>query len=301
MNNKIKEEYIELIEYIKSKFEKDENYKSKIPFLNLYYTSSKTEFINLIYEPSICIILQGTKKVEFDKKIYNLSPENFLLISSHIPAKAKVDGASIEKPYISLQIKFTLEEIYEVLKNIDLEKEKSEKKTSKSILIENINYMLLNPISRLIKLSNNKESFLTSLIIKEIIYILLTSSSSNFLKTFATEGNTANQIAKAVSEIKNSFNLNINVKKLAKKINMSESAFYAHFKKVTSMSPIQFQKKIRLEEAKEMLLNKNLEISQVAFDVGYESPSQFSREYSRMFGFSPTAHRKLLKEEVHIF
>ncbi|WP_228135583.1 helix-turn-helix domain-containing protein [Halarcobacter anaerophilus] len=85
---------------------------------------------------------------------------------------------------------------------------------------------------------------------------------------------------------------------MAKLIDMSESSLYQNFKTITSMSPIQFQKKIRLEEAKLMLLNQNIEASEVAFAVGYESPSQFSREYSRMFGMSPKAHAEFLKKEI---
>jgi AraC-like DNA-binding protein len=100
-----------------------------------------------------------------------------------------------------------------------------------------------------------------------------------------------------ISKIKENFNEKLNVKELARFIDMSESSLYDNFKTITSMTPIQFQKKIRLEEAKLMLLNQNIEASQVAFEVGYESPSQFSREYSRMFGMSPKAHAQYLREQ----
>ncbi|HDX8124298.1 TPA: helix-turn-helix transcriptional regulator, partial [Campylobacter fetus subsp. venerealis] len=104
----------------------------------------------------------------------------------------------------------------------------------------------------------------------------------------------------AIMAIKNSFNENINMKKLSKEIGISESLLYQNFKKITSLSPLQFQKKIRLEEAKNLLISTNLEASQIAFKVGYESPSQFSREYARMFGMSPKAHCNFLRDSINL-
>lgn len=159
---------------------------------------------------------------------------------------------------------------------------------------------LYEPIYRLIKLLNNSKeeiNYLSPLIIKEILFILINDKSGYFLNKFAMEGTVSNKIVHAISEIKDNFNEKLNVKELARLIDMSESSLYQNFKTITSMSPIQFQKKIRLEEAKLMLLNQNIEASEVAFAVGYESPSQFSREYSRMFGMSPKAHVQFLKQE----
>lgn len=111
------------------------------------------------------------------------------------------------------------------------------------------------------------------------------------------EGTTSNKIVKVITEIKNNFNEKLNIKKLSKLADMSESSLYQNFKTITSLSPIQFQKKLRLEEAKRMLSVRNMDISEVAFLVGYESPSQFSREYSRMFGKSPKEDIKLRHEK----
>lgn len=136
------------------------------------------------------------------------------------------------------------------------------------------------------------------LIIKEILYILLNGESGEFLKQYVMEGSITNQIVKVISEIKNNFTETLNVKELAEKFDMSESTLYHNFKKITMLSPIQFQKKLRLEEAKQLLLNQKIDVNEVAFVVGYESPSQFSREYSRMFGLPPKAHINSLKELI---
>jgi transcriptional regulator GlxA family with amidase domain len=136
--------------------------------------------------------------------------------------------------------------------------------------------------------------FMSKLFIKEIIYLLL-QNNSDFLKDYVLEGTLTSQIVKAISEIKNNYQETINMKTLAKNIGIGESTLYQNFKKITLMSPLQYQKKIRLEEARNMLINQNMEASQVAFQVGYESPSQFSREYARMFGLPPKEHMKHLK------
>lgn len=159
---------------------------------------------------------------------------------------------------------------------------------------------LYEPIGRLIRLLDKPKediAFLSELIIKEILYLLVSHEKSGaFLSQFAMEGTISNKITHSIVEIKNGFNEKLNIKKLANKIDMSESSFYQYFKTITSMSPIQYQKKLRLEEAKNMLLHQNIEASEVAFAVGYESPSQFSREYSRMFGMPPKTHIEYLQK-----
>ena len=160
---------------------------------------------------------------------------------------------------------------------------------------------LYEPILRLIKLIERPKEdidFLSPLILKEILYILVNEKSGYFLNKFAMEGTTSNKIVKAIAEIKTHFNEKLNMAALAKRIDMSESHLYQNFKTITSLSPLQFQKKLRLEEAKRMLALRNIDISEIAFLVGYESPSHFSREYSRMFGMPPKAHLKSLHSTI---
>jgi AraC-like DNA-binding protein len=202
-------------------------------------------------------------------------------------------------PYVALQIKFTLEDIYEVLKSTKSKKFAYTKNVEKGLFFDEIDMKLYEPVSRLVNLVQRPKEeveYISKLIIKEILYILIINEKSGyFLNKFAMEGTVSNKIVNAIVEIKNSFNEKLNIKELAHKIDMSESSFYQYFKTITSMSPIQFQKKLRLEEAKKMLETQNIEASEVAFNVGYESPSQFSREYSRMFGMSPKAHSEYLR------
>ncbi|QKF82611.1 AraC family transcriptional regulator [Halarcobacter ebronensis] len=272
--------------------------QTEIPNLDFYFSNEQTEFLSTIYEPSLCIILQGSKAVGFGEELYSYGTKEYLLSSTHVPAKVRILEATKETPYVSFRIRFTLDDIYDVIKNVNPKKLVISEKSEKGLFFDDINDRLYEPVYRLIKLLNRtteEVQYLSVLIIKEILFILINNKSGYFLNKFAMEGTVSNKIVHAISEIKDNFNEKLNVKELARMIDMSESSLYQNFKTITSMSPIQFQKKIRLEEAKLMLLNQKIDASEVAFAVGYESPSQFSREYSRMFGMSPKAHAQHLK------
>lgn len=303
MENLVEKLQKDALDFIETKYTLNINggLQTEISNLDFYFSDETTEFNAIVYEPSLCIILQGSKAVGFGNELYNYGPKEYLLSSTHVPAKVKVLEASKERPFVSFRIKFELEDIYDVIKNIDTQKLALDSKSEKGLFFDEINEKLYDPILRLIKLLDKEQeeiNYLSGLIIKEILFILINDKSGYFLNKFAMEGTVSNKIVKAISEIKDNFNEKLNVKELAKLIDMSESSLYQNFKTITSMSPIQFQKKIRLEEAKLMLLNQNIEASEVAFAVGYESPSQFSREYSRMFGMSPKAHAEFLKKEI---
>lgn len=302
MENSLDKYRVNLLNLIEEKYSLNINgaLQSQIPALDFYFSEIPTEFNAIIYEPSLCVILQGSKAVGFGDELYEYSPKEYLLSSTHVPAKVKILEASKEQPYVSFRIKFDLEDIYEVIKNTNSKKLALTQKSEKGLFFDELNESLYEPITRLIKLLNRPEediNFLAPFAIKEILYVLINDKSGYFLNKFAMEGTVSNKIVKAISEIKENFNEKLNIKELATLINMSESSLYQNFKTITSMSPIQFQKKLRLEEAKLMLINQNIEAAEVAFAVGYESPSQFSREYSRMFGMSPKAHSELLKNQ----
>lgn len=289
-----------LIEYIKNYCKNEGIANTSIPSLKFYMTSEQSQFRSIIYEPSLCIALQGEKAVGFGENLFGYSPSQYLLACTNIPANVKINQASKEIPFISLAISFSMEQIYEVLKEINSVKMQNKKRLEDSFCFNSLDEDLLEPISRLVRLLDKPQQtidFMYPLLIKEIIYALL-QNNSEFLKHYVLEGTITNQIVKAISQIKNNYNEVINMSDLSKDIGISEASLYQNFKKITLMSPLQYQKKIRLEEAKHMLVNQNIEASSVAFAVGYESPSQFSREYTRMFGMSPKAHSNKLKSEI---
>lgn len=274
--------------------------KTEIPFLHFFTTTTKTNFVHVIYEPSICIALQGSKEVYFGNEQKGYDEHTYLLSSTNIPANIRIEDTSKEKPYVSLKISFTLGEIYEVMKELEDNEVINKRKPEAGLFFDDLTDELLNPISRLLKLldsSKKNKDYLSKLIKKEILSILLNEKSGDFLKQYVMEGSISNQIVKVISRIKSDFSDTLNMKDIADEFDMSESSLYHNFKKITALSPLQFQKKLRLEEAKNILLTQNLDISDIAFQVGYESASQFSREYLRMFGDSPKSHQKKLKEK----
>ncbi|MDV2489689.1 MULTISPECIES: AraC family transcriptional regulator [Campylobacter] len=252
--------------------------QTDIKQLSFYTAIKPTEFLNTIYEPSICVIIQGQKAVGFGNDIYSYNPHKYLLATTYIPARIQIEKASKDQPYISLVIKLKPESIYEVIKEVGDFKIQNKKNIKNRLCFSDLDDTLLEAIAKFVKLiekPKNDAEFLSNLILKEIIYLIL-KQNGDLLKQYILEGNLANQISRAIMAIKNSFNENINMKKLSKEIGISESLLYQNFKKITSLSPLQFQKKIRLEEAKNLLISTNLEASQIAFKVGYESPSQLA-------------------------
>ncbi len=299
MNEIFEKQKDELINIILNNCKNEGNITTAISSLDFYTTTSLSQFVGIIYEPCICLALQGSKAVGFGEDMYGYNIEKYLLVSTNIPANVRIQEASKQKPYVSLKISFSLEQIYEVLKELEDFEIKSKTKAQKGLFFGDFDLNLLNPILRLVKLLDSPQKnidFMAPLIIKEILYILLNTESKEFLKQYVMEGSATNQIVKVISEIKNNFSQTLNIKELATKFNISESSLYHNFKKITMLSPLQFQKKLRLEEAKQLLLNQNIDANEVAYVVGYESPSQFSREFSRMFGLAPKTYVNSFKE-----
>lgn len=281
---------IDMIEIIKNRYKLDGAVQSEIDNLDFFFSKDPTEQINIMYEPSLCVILQGEKAVGFGDETLSYNTEEFLIASTHLPAKMKIIKASKDLPYMSLRIKFNLEDIFDLLKTTKLQEEKLDKHASKGLYFGTMNQELYESIHRLILLLKRPKEdieYLSPLLTKEVLYNLVKSKGGSFLRKFSQIGTNSNKITHVITQIKENFNEKLNIKELADSVDMSESSLYSHFKIITTMSPIQFQKNLRLEEAKQLLMFKDIEISEAAYQVGYESPSQFSREFSRMFSISP--------------
>ncbi|ATB70193.1 HTH-type transcriptional activator RhaS [Sulfurospirillum diekertiae] len=290
----------ELIKRIEAKREEDGAIKTVIPSLSFYRSSSTTEFATVIYEPSLCLVLQGSKALILGDENYSYDPSRYLLASVHMPTRVRIMEASNEKPYISLKLTFTMEDIFEVMKEA-LNKSLTPNPTPElGLCFGDMSTQVIDPITRLVRLLDtpNNIKFMAPMIIKEILYHVINDKGGNFLRKYLMDGSIVQQIVKVISKIKQDFAENINMKELAKAYGMSESSLYHNFKKVTMLSPLQFQKTLRLEEARRILLTQDLEATEVAFAVGYESPSQFSREYARMFGLPPKTYAKTIHEDT---
>lgn len=261
---------------------------TEIPELSYYKYEGHTEPITFMYEPSICVAIQGAKRVSLGDDIYVYDAHHYLITSVNLPAIYQVIEASKEKPYLGLMLKLDLKAVSQMMVDSHLPSPKV-RKASRGIAVSEISEPLLNAFQRLMDLLDSPEDIpiLSPLIQHEILYRLLIGDQGQRLRQIAMAGSHSHQIARAVNWLKECYTKPIHVQDLAAISGMSTSTFHHHFRALTAMSPLQYQKWMRLHEARRLMLTDNMDAATAAFKVGYESPSQFSREYSRLFGAPP--------------
>ncbi|MGD9826035.1 AraC family transcriptional regulator N-terminal domain-containing protein [Desulfobacter sp.] len=267
----------------------DENQvDTKIPGLRLSRWTTPTEPTSYTLESSICLIAQGTKRVLLGEDAYVYDANRFLITSVDLPVVANIIEASSEKPYLGVILEIDLKEISQLTVDSGLPVGRSGQ-AQKGMAVGRLSLPLLETFQRLIDLLTEEENIkiLAPLIKREIFFRLLTSDQGPRLQQIAASGSHSHQISKAIAWLKNNYTHPLRVNELAASAGMSKSAFHNHFKVMTSMTPLQFQKRLRLNEARRLMLTQNMDAMTATFEVGYESASQFSREYSRLFGAPP--------------
>lgn len=268
-----------------------------IPGLNLSRWNSPTPPASYTLNPSICLIAQGTKRVIVGEEAHTYDANHFLISSVDLPVIANIIEASEDAPYLGLILELDLQEISQLI--VDSEFSFNHDKEAQSgIAVGELSGSLLDAFIRLMALLDEPETIkiLAPVIKREIFYRLLMTEQGVRLNQLVTAGSHSHQISKAIDWLKNNFVKPLSVGDLASYSGMSKSAFYTHFRSMTAMTPLQFQKKLRLNEARRLMLTENLDAMATTFKVGYESPSQFSREYSRLFGAPPSKDIKALRE-----
>jgi len=268
-----------------------------IPGLFLRRYEELTEPTSYMHEPSICLVAQGAKRVILGEETYVYDAYNFLISSIDLPVIAQVIEASREKPYLGLMLKLDLKEVAQLIVDSTLPM-RNLRKARRAIAVSEISLPLLNAFLRLLDLLDEPENIpiLAPLAQREIFFRLLLSDQGPRLCQIAASGSHSQQIARAIDWLKNNFTATIRIDELAAQSGMSTSTFHHHFRALTAMSPLQFQKSLRLHEARQLMFTEHLDASTAAFQVGYESPSQFNREYSRLFGVPPLRDIKKLRQ-----
>nr|WP_320192597.1 AraC family transcriptional regulator [uncultured Desulfobacter sp.] len=267
----------------------DENQMdTKISGLRLSRWTTPTEPTSYTLESSICLIAQGAKRVLLGEDAYMYDATRFLITSVDLPVVANIVEASSEKPYLGLILEIDLKEVSQLTVDSGLPVNRSGH-AQKGMAVGQLSLPLLETFQRLIDLLDEEENIkiLAPLIKREIFFRLLTSDQGPRLQQIAASGSHSHQISRAISWLKNNYTSPLSVNELAASAGMSKSAFHNHFKVMTSMTPLQFQKRLRLNEARRLMLTENMDAMTATFEVGYESASQFSREYSRLFGAPP--------------
>ncbi|TOM84021.1 AraC family transcriptional regulator [Vibrio parahaemolyticus] len=274
-------------------------YDTPISGLRFSRWTTPTPPTSYTHNPSICLIAQGRKRVLLGEESFIYDANHFLISSVDLPIIANIIEASEEQPYLGLIMELDLTEISQLIIDSKLAFTQS-KEAQKGIAVGELSESLLDAFVRLAELLDEGQNIkiLAPIIKREIFYRLLMSEQGTRLHQIVTAGSHSHQIAKAIDWLKNNFVKPLSVGDLASYTGMSKSSFYTHFRSMTSMTPLQFQKKLRLSEARRLMLTENLDAMAATFKVGYESPSQFSREYSRLFGAPPSKDIKSLRENL---
>jgi AraC-like DNA-binding protein len=259
-----------------------------VPGLVLYQNIAPTAPNPCTYEPSLLLIPQGKKRVDLGKQSYVFGESSFLLTSIELPIISRVSIASVEKPYLAFFLKLDMGIVRDVLHTEEVRISAPPVGTRGMVLGE-ATVELLTPCLRMLRLLGARQDipFFGKLLQREIIYRLLQGPQGDRLRSVATMSDKSYLTAKAVTWLRKHFEQTLNVDELASMAGMSRSTLHHHFRGLTAMSPLQFQKQLRLHTARQKMLTEKLDAASAAFAVGYESPSQFNREYKRFFGQPP--------------
>ncbi|MEG3910924.1 AraC family transcriptional regulator [Microcoleus sp. w2-18bC1] len=265
--------------------------------LHFYRSSSPGECFHSVSIPAFCAIAQGCKEVLLGCDRYQYDPMHYLLGTVELPIASRILEATQEKPYLGLR--FDLDPTLVGSAMIEAGYPSAQRGASvKAIDVSPLDANLLDAVVRLVRLLDSPAEayMLAPLIKREIIYRLLMGEQGGRLCHIAVLGGYTHQIARAVDRLRKDFNQPLRIESIARELGMSVSSFHHHFKSVTAMSPLQFQKQLRLQEARRLMLGQNLDATSAAYRVGYDDSSHFNREYKRLFGIPPMRDVERLRE-----
>lgn len=269
-------------------------FETLVPGLTFHRSAHKTHPVSYLFAPHLCLIAQGSKHIILDTEDYIYDSNSYVVSSVDLPLVSKIIKASPTEPYLGLTLGLDLPEISKLATTLPLPNPTD--KDNRGIGVCTLSDDLSSAIERLVKLLETPADIpvLAPLIKREIYYRLLIEGQGNRLHQILSAGTQTNKISQAIDWLKTHFNQPFYTKDLADRVGMSESSFHQHFKMLTAMSPLQYQKKIRLNEAKRLMLIEKMDATTAAFEVGYDSPTQFTREYKRFFGHPPATDIKMM-------
>ncbi len=263
----------------------------------LRHSSSPTELNPGVSDPAFSVIAQGSKELYLGEERYRYDPYHYCLGTVELPVASQIIEASKERPYLSLRLELDPALVGSVMidsghtappNHIDV----------KAINVSRLDAGLLDAVVRLVRLfdSPNESQFLAPLVTREIIYRLLIGKQGDRLRHIAVLGGYTPHIARAIERLRENFDQPLRIDDIAREIGMSVSGFHHHFKAVTAMSPLQFQKQMRLQEARRLMLGEHLDAASAGYRVGYDDASYFNREYKKLFGVPPIRDVERLRE-----
>ncbi len=288
-NNLLKEKLL-------SRLPEPGRYPTAIKGLTISRRHDAKELQNCVYNPLVAVVVQGSKRSVIGSEEYRYGENHCLVIGVDIPSANHVITASPEKPFLAVTLdldKYLITQLAAEIPPSTIARNNA----YKGMAVAEVDPDVMDAFLRLIELLDNPEQIpvLAPLIIREIHYRLLIGPQGERLRMVNTIGTQSNQVARTITWLRDNYKAPLQVDELARKANMATSTFHRHFRQVTTISPLQFQKHLRLYEAQRLMLVENEDASIAALEVGYESPTQFNREYKRMFGEPPHRHVSRLR------
>ena len=265
----------------------DGNTQTAIANMSLYCSRVTTGPMQAMYEPSLCVVVQGEKLATLGSSTFAYNSAHYLVVALDLPLTCSITAASEADPYFGLRVKLDVDVLRALI--LDMPPGLRQSCSISGLSLGTVTPDLLDPLVRLMRLLSQPEDIpvMAPLIEREILYRLMRGPDAEILHQLALADSRFSRVNKAIEWIKRNYREAFSVEAVAASANMSTSSFHHHFKAVTSMSPLQYQKHIRLHEARRLILSEWMEAARAGFEVGYGSPSQFSREYKRVFGAPP--------------
>jgi len=277
----------------------DGMFKSAIPGVTLIRSSAPTMPMPVIYEPSVCFVAQGRKRALLADTVYDYDPARHLIASVGLPVMGAVIEASESEPYLSVQLDLDMQELSELAIRFPAA-DGAPMGAPAGLSLNQTTAPVQDALVRLLALLDTPADIeaIAPLTIREIHYRLLSGEGGQVIRQMAQADSRLNRIARAIVWIRRHFREQWGIEDAAEVAALSRSTFHLHFKAITAMSPLEFRTQLRLQEARRLMISDAMEAAAAAFQVGYDSPSQFSRDYSRFFGKPPAADTRRLREAI---
>lgn len=275
----------------------DGDYQTAIPQLMMARRSGRTDPLACMYMLGLAVVAQGSKRVTLNDQVVDYAPGQSLLVTVDLPVVSQVTQADMAQPFLGMLIKLDMRALVQLAADMALPPLPRDQ-AAQGLSLAALEEPLLDAVVRLVRLLQEPQHIerLAPLVQQEIMVRLLTGPHGPYLRHLMAAGTPSHQIAQAIAWLRNNYSRDVLMDELAARAHMSPSTFRAHFRSLTGMSPLQYQKQLRLQEARQLMLTQALDASSTAIRVGYESVSQFNREYSRQFGAPPQRDIKRMRE-----
>ena len=280
----------------------EDGFVEGFPGFYLARLSRTSEPVLFVHEPAFCLVAQGGKRVLLGEEVLRYDPGHYLIFTVDLPVVFQVEEASEELPYLGLRLDLDPNLVASVMMEAGFEIKKGDASV-KAMDVSPIDAELLDAVVRLVRLLDRpgEQKILASHIAREIVYRLLMGGQGARLSHLVdSSGGDTRRISRAIGRLRRHYNEQFKIEEIARELGMSVSGFHQHFKSVTAMSPLQFQKQIRLQEARRLMLGEDLDAASAGHRVGFENPSYFSREYKKLFGAPPQRDIARLRSNIEL-